>query len=289
MDNAFSSYSPQVVFHAAAYKHVPLLQVQARETVKNNVLGTALVAAAADRLQAEAFVLISTDKAVNPTSVMGASKRIAEMYCQAIAGTSQTRFITVRFGNVLGSAGSVVPLFNRQIASGGPVTVTHPEVTRYFMTIAEASQLILQASVIGGHGEIFVLDMGEPIKIAYLARQMIQLAGKVPDEDVRIVYTGLRAGEKMAEELFHSDESLSDTGFDKLLLARSRRVSREEVMTLCGELADACNAFDYARIEDVVRRLVPEYDTEDAAREEETGAAATAAGTALPAQGPPRC
>ncbi len=289
VDNALSSYRPQVVFHAAAYKHVPLLQVQARETVKNNVLGTALVAEAADRLQAEAFVLISTDKAVNPTSMMGASKRIAEMYCQAIAGTSQTRFITVRFGNVLGSAGSVVPLFNRQIASGGPVTVTHPEVTRYFMTIAEASQLILQASVIGGRGEIFVLNMGEPIKIAYLARQMIQLAGKVPDEDVRIVYTGLRPGEKMAEELFHSDESLTDTGFDKLLLARSRRVSRDEVMTLCAELEEACGAFDYARLEDVVRRLVPEYGTERTARGAETGAAVTAAGTAPQAQGPPVC
>ncbi len=259
VDNVIATYRPHVVFHAAAYKHVPLLQEQARETVKNNVMGTCTVANAADRHGTGAFVLISTDKAVNPTSVMGASKRIAEMYCQALGARSATRFITVRFGNVLGSAGSVVPLFRRQIEAGGPVTVTHPDVTRYFMTIPEACQLILQASVIGAGGEIYVLNMGEPIKVLYLARQMIRLSGREPDHDVRIVFTGLRPGEKLSEELFHAEEALSDTGFDKILLARSRLVDPQRVVSLCDALGEACARFDYDRIAELVGTLVPEY------------------------------
>ena len=183
-ERVFARARPQVVFHAAAYKHVPLLQTQLREGFRNNVLGTQVVAQAADKHGVGCFILISTDKAVNPTSVMGACKRVAEIFCQNFAAKSSTRFITVRFGNVLDSAGSVVPLFREQIRSGGPVTVTHPEITRYFMTIPEACQLILQASVLGEGGEIFVLDMGEPVKIQYLAEQMIRLANKVPGRDI---------------------------------------------------------------------------------------------------------
>jgi len=259
VDYLIKTHKPQVVFHAAAYKHVPLLQEQIRETLRNNILGTRAVADAADRHGCEAFVQISTDKAVNPTSMMGASKRIAEIYCQALSVESKTRFVTVRFGNVLGSAGSVIPLFRKQIESGGPVTVTDPEMTRYFMTLAEACQLILQASVIGKGSEIYVLNMGEPIKIAYLARQMIRLSGKRPGGDIEIVYTGLRAGEKLEEELFHGDESLSDTGYEKILLAQSRKVGYETTRLACDELAAACDAFDFSAMEDIVRRLVPEY------------------------------
>lgn len=227
IERIFSHSRPQIVFHAAAYKHVPLLQYQLREAFRNNVMATRVVAEAADRHGSESFVLISTDKAVNPSSVMGACKRVAEMLCQHIASQSQTRFMTVRFGNVLDSAGSVVPLFREQIRAGGPVTVTHPEVERYFMTIPEACQLILQASVLGEGGEIFVLDMGEPVKISYLADQMIRLAGKNPEE-VGITYTGLRAGEKLCEELFHQLEACSNTRHAKIFLAQARSVAWQE-------------------------------------------------------------
>ncbi|HEY6941225.1 nucleoside-diphosphate sugar epimerase/dehydratase, partial [Dokdonella sp.] len=210
-ERVFAEARPEVVFHAAAYKHVPLLQGQVREAFRNNVLGTRTVAEAADRHGTDSFVLISTDKAVNPTSVMGACKRVAELFCQNFAQHSRTRFITVRFGNVLDSAGSVVPRFREQIRAGGPVTVTHPEITRYFMTIPEACQLILQAAVLGQGGEIFALDMGEPVKIRDLAEQMIRLAGKHEGSDIAIVYTGLRPGEKLFEELFHPQERYTDT------------------------------------------------------------------------------
>ena len=205
------------------------------------------------------FVLISTDKAVNPTSLMGASKRMAEIVCQVLDQESATRFVTVRFGNVLGSAGSVVPLFRKQIEDGGPVTVTHPDMTRYFMTMAEACQLILQASVAGSGQAIYVLNMGEPVKISDLAEQMIRLAGLRTDKDIRIEFTGLRPGEKLKEELFHDLESLSPTGFEKLLLADSREVDRETVLDGCRQLADACNDYDYQTIVRVMKRLVPEY------------------------------
>jgi FlaA1/EpsC-like NDP-sugar epimerase len=222
VDRAFASTRPEIVFHAAAYKHVPLLQSQVREGFRNNVIGTELVAIAADRHGAGSFVLISTDKAVNPTSIMGACKRVAEIFCQNFAARSKTRFITVRFGNVLDSAGSVVPRFREQIRAGGPVTVTHPEITRYFMTIPEACQLILQAAVLGNGGEIFALDMGEPVRIRDLAEQMIRLAGKSSEGEIPIIYTGLRPGEKLFEELFHPLENYSDTTHAKIFLAQPR-------------------------------------------------------------------
>jgi len=210
----------QVVFHAAAYKHVPLLEQQIRPAVRNNILGTRVVAQAADDFGCEEFVLISTDKAVHPINVMGATKRAAEILCQAIFEASKTRFETVRFGNVLDSAGSVVPLFRHQIEHGGPVTVTHPEIKRFFMTIPEACQLIMQAVAIGRGGEIFVLDMGEPIAIADLADQMIRLSGKLPGADIAIEYVGLRPGEKLCEDLFYESEDLAETMHPKIRIAR---------------------------------------------------------------------
>ncbi len=258
VDQAFLACRPQVVFHAAAYKHVPMLEGQVREAVGNNVLGTRVVAEAADRHGVSEFVLISTDKAVNPANVMGATKRVAELFCQNLNARSQTRFITVRFGNVLGSAGSVVPLFREQVARGGPVTVTDPDIERYFMTIPEACQLIMQAAVIGSGGEIFVLDMGEPVKIRYLAEQMIRLAGKEPGRDIEIVYTGLRPGEKLYEELFHETECLQQTAHEKIFLARCREVDWDTVCGAIDELTAACRAFDEEQLREVLIALVPE-------------------------------
>ena len=255
----FGEFKPGVVFHAAAYKHVPMLQAQVREAVCNNVLGTRNVALAAAGLGCDTFVLISTDKAVNPTNVMGATKRVAEILCQNLDRHVATRFITVRFGNVLDSAGSVVPIFREQIAAGGPVTVTDPEITRYFMTIPEASQLILQAAVAGAGGEIFVLDMGEPVKIHYLAEQMIRLSGKRPGVDIPIVYTGLRPGEKLREELFHTDERLWPTDHEKLLLARYREVDQDALDRTLEGLEVACAAYDEAHLCDLLKGLVPEF------------------------------
>ncbi|MGV6825486.1 MAG: polysaccharide biosynthesis protein, partial [bacterium] len=241
VERIFTAHRPQVVFHAAAYKHVPMLETQVREAVRNNVMGTRNVALAADKTAAEEFVLISTDKAVNPGNVMGATKRAAEVFCQNLNRHSETRFITVRFGNVLGSTGSVVPLFKEQIARGGPVTVTHRDVERFFMTTREACQLIMQASVLGGGGEIFVLDMGKPVKIDFLARQLILLSGKTPDEDIRIEYVGLRPGEKLMEELFHHQENLDTTAHRRILLARHReydwRMLTEQLQQMEHEIA----------------------------------------------------
>ncbi len=259
IDRIFSNSRPEVVFHAAAYKHVPMLEDQVREAARNNIQGTRTMADTADRFGCEAFVMISTDKAVNPANVMGTSKRAAEIYCQNLNQRSQTRFVTVRFGNVLGSAGSVVPLFRKQIETGGPVTVTHREITRYFMTIPEACQLILQASVMGKGGEIFVLDMGEPIKISYLAEQMIQLSGKVPGEDIAIVYTGLRPGEKLYEELFHEKEALQSTDHAKILLARHRGFAWERLSEIMDQLNAACASYDEHALRTFMKELVPEW------------------------------
>jgi len=255
----FSQYRPQVVFHAAAYKHVPMLQAQVRETIRNNTVGTMVTARAAVESGVQKFILISTDKAVNPTSMMGVSKRMAEMVAQLNNARSATAFITVRFGNVLGSAGSVVPLFERQIRGGGPVTVTDPMMTRYFMTISEACQLILQACAIGQGGEIFVLNMGEPVKIDYLARQMIRLSGKVPDEEIKIRYTGLRPGEKLTEELFHPDEDLAPTLYEKILLAQSRSLDETHFEDELETLRESVELYDHDRARQIAIGLVPEY------------------------------
>jgi len=261
-ERVFSDLRPHAVFHAAAFKHVPLLQGQAREALRNNLCGTQTLAMTADRHGVENFVLISTDKAVNPSSVMGATKRAAEVFCQALSLRSRTHFITVRFGNVLDSAGSVVPLFREQIRRGGPVTVTHPEITRYFMTIPEACQLILQAAVLGRGGEIFALDMGEPVKISYLAEQMILLAGKVPTKEIQIVYTGLRPGEKLFEELFHEQEDYESTGHRKIFLAQSREVPWNELVQLLNRADAAVRRFDEAECLRCLRALVPEFENE---------------------------
>lgn len=258
VESVVRRFQPNVIFHAAAYKHVPLLEPQIREAIRNNVLGTQVIAQAAIEHQVESFILISTDKAVNPSSIMGSSKRIAEIFCEN--QTSQhTRFITVRFGNVLDSAGSVVPLFRKQIEAGGPVTVTHPDIERYFMTIPEAARLILQAGALGKGGEIFVLDMGEPVKIRYLAEQMILLAGKVPDEDVEITYTGLRPGEKMYEELFHEQESLSKTSHEKILLANKRILKAEYLEQAMDTFREGVERNNPDLLMEWLRNLVPEY------------------------------
>jgi FlaA1/EpsC-like NDP-sugar epimerase len=256
----FRDERPAIVFHAAAYKHVPLLEDQPRAAVRNNVLGTLRVAEAAAASGCERFVLISTDKAVNPTNVMGATKRVAERLCGDLDARSECRFITVRFGNVLGSAGSVVPLFRRQIEQGGPVTVTHPEIERFFMTIPEASQLIMQAAVIGDGGEVFVLDMGEPIKIRYLAEQMIRLSGREPGEDIAIEYVGLRPGEKLYEELFLDSEELIATRHPKIRRARqSNGLDSQELHQHLSRLTRAVEGSDQAAIRSVLRDLLPEW------------------------------
>ena len=255
----FAQYEPDIVFHAAAYKHVPSLQVQIRAAVLNNVVGTDVVARVSCETDCEKFVLISTDKAVNPTSIMGATKRMAEILVQARNARSEVAFITVRFGNVLGSAGSVVPLFERQIAEGGPVTVTHPDVTRFFMTISEACQLIMQACVQGKGSETFVLDMGEPIKISYLAKQLIRMAGLIPGQDIEIVYTGLREGEKLVEELFHNEEKLEKTLHDQISLAESRALNSDSVVNAVRLLTSNIQQSDTDGIEQIIKELVPEY------------------------------
>ena len=258
-EHALALSRADTVFHAAAYKHVPLLQEQVREAMRNNVLATQTLALACVRHGVESFLLISSDKAVNPTNVMGATKRVAEMLCQALARESRTRFVTVRFGNVLDSAGSVVPLFRDQIRRGGPVTVTHPEITRYFMTIPEACQLIMQAMVLGQGGEIFALDMGEPVRIHYLAEQMIRLAGKQPERDIAIVYTGLRPGEKLFEELFHAQESYQPTAHSKIMLAQPRELPRASVEAALHRARQAVLRFDQAALQQQLRELVPEF------------------------------
>ncbi len=259
VDALFTRCKPAIIFHAAAYKHVPILQSQTREAVRNNVLGTLEMIDAADRHGAASFVLISTDKAVRPSSVMGATKRVAELLCESRNRRSATKYITVRFGNVLGSAGSVVPLFRDQIARGGPVTVTHADAVRYFMTIPEAAQLILQAAAAGSGGEIFVLDMGVPVNITYLAEQMIRLSGREPGTDIRIVYTGLRPGEKLREALFHDEEQLTPTSHDKLLLAQHTPVEARRLSELVAAMARASAAFDQGAIIQLLNEAVPEF------------------------------
>lgn len=259
IQQVFNQTKPQLVFHAAAYKHVPMLENQVRVAVNNNVIGTQIVAEASVSEGVDKFILISTDKAVNPSNVMGMTKRVAEIYCQNLNSRVTTQFITVRFGNVLGSAGSVVPLFQKQLKAGGPLTVTHPDIERYFMTIPEASQLILQAMVNGRGGEIFVLDMGEPIKISYLAEQIIRLAGKEPGKDIAIEYIGLRSGEKLFEELFHSSENLTKTVHEKLLKAQFRELNWEELTQTMRMISAACDEHQEDELLVLLRSLVPEF------------------------------
>ncbi|SEA62188.1 polysaccharide biosynthesis protein [Paraburkholderia sartisoli] len=264
LDQVMSCHTPHIVFHAAAYKHVPLMEeLNAWQAVRNNVLGTYRVARAAIRHDVKHFVLISTDKAVNPTNVMGTSKRLAEMTCQALQQTStHTQFETVRFGNVLGSAGSVIPKFQQQIAKGGPVTVTHPEITRFFMTIPEASQLVLQASSMGLGGEIFILEMGQPVKIVDLARDLIRLYG-FSDEQIRVVFTGLRPGEKLYEELLADDETTTRTPHPKLRIAQAREVPNSLLDELLPWLMQRRVLADHEVRRDL-RRWVPEYQPANA-------------------------
>lgn len=258
VEHLVSHHKPDIIFHAAAYKHVPMLESHVREAVRNNVLGTRIMAVAADRHGCKSFVLISTDKAVNPANIMGASKRIAEIYCQNLNRRSETDYMTVRFGNVLGSAGSVVPLFRQQIEAGGPVTVTHPNMTRYFMTIPEACQLIMQSGAMGKGGEIYVLDMGNAVSITYLAEQMILLSGKEPGKDIEIVYTGLRPGEKLYEELFHEREQLQGTAHEKIFLANHRQLEWSFLEKTITEMGIACETYDKTALLECIQTLVPE-------------------------------
>jgi len=255
----FKQFRPEIVFHAAAYKHVPMLEFNPAEGVSNNIFGTKVVAEAADRYGVDRFVLVSTDKAVNPANVMGATKRVAELYCQNLEMRSKTKYITTRFGNVLGSDGSVVPLFQKQIEEGGPVTVTHQDITRYFMTIPESVSLILQAGAMGKDGEIFVLDMGEPVLIRDLAEQMIRLSGLEPGRDIKITYTGLRPGEKLFEELLHENENLQPTSHEKLLLAKSRQVDWDWLSGELERLEKAVIARDVDLLKTHLKNIVPEY------------------------------
>ena len=258
MDQIFEDYRPQIVFHAAAHKHVPLMEDSPNEAVKNNVLGTLKLVKAADRYGVERFVQISTDKAVNPTSVMGTSKRICEMIIQTYNNRSRTEFVAVRFGNVLGSNGSVIPLFKKQIANGGPVTVTHPDIIRYFMTIPEAVSLVLEAGALAKGGEIFVLDMGEPVKIDDLARNLIRLSGYVPDRDIQIVYTGLRPGEKLYEELLMDEEGLQDTENKMIHIGKPIDFDEETFLARLEELGQAVTN-ETKDVRRLLKEIVPTY------------------------------
>ncbi len=259
MDSIFRTYQPSIVFHAAAYKHVPIMESYPREAINVNVKGTRIIAELSDKYNIEKFVMVSTDKAVNPTNVMGATKRIAEIFIQAFDKHSKTKYITTRFGNVLGSNGSVVPRFKKQIAAGGPITVTHPEITRYFMTIPEASQLVMEAGTMGSGGEIFLFDMGESVKILDLAEKMIQLSGYKPYEEIDIVFTGLRPGEKLYEELLSTKENSLTTHHPKITRAQVRDLQFEYVTKEIDDLINSIDTEDDMHLVAKMKKLVPEY------------------------------
>ncbi|MEK3748159.1 nucleoside-diphosphate sugar epimerase/dehydratase [Paenibacillus sp. FSL E2-8871] len=263
IDSVFQNFRPTIVYHAAAHKHVPLMEMNPVEAVKNNVIGTRNVAEASAKYGAKRFILISSDKAVNPTSVMGATKRAAEMIINDQNSSSKTVFAAVRFGNVLGSRGSVIPLFKRQIESGGPVTVTHMDMVRYFMTIPEAVQLVIQASVLAQGGEVFVLDMGKPVRIYDLARDLIRLSGLEPDKDIPIVVTGIRPGEKLFEELLTEEEGLMVTNNYRIMISRPQSVSRSELNLVLGVLENLCKRYEFVpssyQIKKLLKQLIPSY------------------------------
>ncbi|MFW6264936.1 MAG: polysaccharide biosynthesis protein [Bacillota bacterium] len=259
LENIFKKYRPDVVFHAAAHKHVPLMEHNPEEAVKNNIFGSRNLIEVADEFAVDRFVLISTDKAVNPTNIMGASKRVAEMLVQSMNKKSKTKFMAVRFGNVLGSQGSVIPLFKKQIAQGGPITVTHEEVTRYFMTIPEAVQLVIQAGSLGQGGEVFVLDMGQPVKIIDLARDLIKLSGLKPDEDIKIEITGLRPGEKLYEELLHATEDNIATEHERIFITRLNNINVVKLEQICEELESNISNDDTQGIINCMVKLVDTY------------------------------
>ncbi|HAI82322.1 MAG TPA: polysaccharide biosynthesis protein [Chitinophagaceae bacterium] len=289
MQHLFAVYKPDVIFHAAAYKHVPLMEQHPCEAIKNNVLGTMLLADLAEKYHAERFVMVSTDKAINPTNVMGASKRIAEMYVQALqhrdlpyyvtpAGSihekpleyrnpRRTKFITTRFGNVLGSNGSVIPRFKQQIQKGGPVTVTHPDIIRYFMTIPEACNLVLEAGTMGNGGEVFLFDMGEPVKIVDLAKKMIRLAGYMPERDIKIEFTGLRPGEKLFEELLNKEEEVIPTHHKKILIAKVAEQVYESLKQQIDDLIFLANANNDDEVVRLMKKIVPEYKSKNSVYE----------------------
>jgi FlaA1/EpsC-like NDP-sugar epimerase len=261
LEHLFEQFKPQVLFHAAAHKHVPMMELQPGEAIKNNAFGTMQLAELAQSFDVERFILISSDKAINPTNVMGATKRLAEICVQSLYASSPdgTRFMAVRFGNVLGSSGSVVPVFNKQIAAGGPVKVTHPEVTRYFMTIPEAVGLVLQSAAQGQGGEIFLLDMGKPVKILDLARQLIQLSGRVPDQDIRIEFTGLRPGEKLFEELCYQGEDVTTTAHPKIHRLLCEAIPLKRVRHILNDLIWQSDLLEPDQLKQLLRWAVPEY------------------------------
>lgn len=259
MKNVFSTFRPQIVFHAAAYKHVPMMENNPSESILTNVLGTKTLADLSHDNKVERFVFVSTDKAVNPTNVMGASKRIAEIYIQSMGKKSDTKFITTRFGNVLGSNGSVIPRFKRQIEQGGPITITHPDITRYFMTIPEASQLVLEAAAMGDGGEIFVFDMGPSVRIVDLARKMLQLSGLQEGRDINIVYTGLRPGEKLYEELLANSENTLPTHHKQILIGKVREYEFDKVKSVVDDLIRSFDTQNNELIVQGMKELVPEF------------------------------
>lgn len=259
MRNVFKTFKPQIIFHAAAYKHVPMMENNPSESILNNILGTKICADLAVEFKGEKFVFVSTDKAVNPTNVMGASKRIAEIYIQSLGKKSATKFITTRFGNVLGSNGSVIPRFKRQIEQGGPITITHPDITRYFMTIPEACQLVLEAGSMGKGGEIFVFNMGKSVRIIDLARKMIKLSGLEEDKDIKIVFTGLRPGEKLFEELLADSENTLPTHHSQILIGKVREYEYQEVSSVIEELIKLFDTQNNEKIVQCMKTLVPEF------------------------------
>ncbi|MBI5806593.1 polysaccharide biosynthesis protein [candidate division TA06 bacterium] len=262
VEAVFEKHNPQVVFHAAAHKHVPMMEQNPGEAVKNNIFGTKILAEAALKHGTGRFVLISTDKAVNPTSVMGATKRISEKMIMSLNGRGKTKFMAVRFGNVLGSSGSVVPLFKKQIAAGGPVTVTHPDMERYFMTIPEAVQLVIQAGAMGSGGEVFVLDMGQPVKIVDLAKDMIKLSGLEPDTDIKIEFTGLRKGEKLYEELLTAEEGINTTKHAQIFMVKGKHARLNDLPVLLPQLYKAAVTGDESKVVAAIQKVIPGFRRE---------------------------